>query len=727
MLDRSMRARPAAVLLSLFLAITASAADWPRGYDSALQRAKAEKKVILLHFRSACGICNRSVDKALIEAESHAPVTAFYDSFVRVRVNDGAIAGALEGLVAQDPPAPSMLIVDPNGLIVVPFQKVDNANEYLAFLNTAATAAPDILLASNLRASGKVADADHLLGAVLLRFNRFPEARDTFERAHAAYDRAGQHEQGELASIHADYVRCMMSDTEKNRGMSALLRATSSSSKEIAAAAWGCIGGIRKQEKDRWGAVRAFRKVLELVPGSGLAAGATAELEKLDDHPVAEKGTAATVTIVKPSRASITGRAQFSARVRGTASRVEFMLDDVRVQTVSAPQFQTRIDLGNVPRVHSIKAVAYDAAGNAIGEAVTMVNDRADSPRVTLVSPVAETVSGSVRVEADAQVPSGRTLKLVELFWNEARLAKFEQPPFRVEFEAPSSFGYFRAVATMDDGTTAEDTRVVNGGMSAGIDVHAIAFVATVVDRQGKRVTGLSPGDFVVRDEGQPVNAAIRESAEEPVTIGLVIDASGSMQTSMIGVIEMTAQFLDETVTPRDKVFIVGFAGSPWLLHPPSNDVASLKKSVLTLRASGSTAVVDGVAFGLQQFSGTTGKRALVVLTDGREGASSQTADAAIHLAKDTGIPVYGIVTSGQQIGNPLVNIANNTGGTMFFVPRRSDFIPMFDQIRDEVRGQYLISFIAAERGKVGEWRRLTVEVPNRDAKVRSVSGYFAR
>jgi len=115
------------------------------------------------------------------------------------------------------------------------------------------------------------------------------------------------------------------------------------------------------------------------------------------------------------------------------------------------------------------------------------------------------------------------------------------------------------------------------------------------------------------------------------------------------------------------------------------------------------------------------------VLTDGREGASTQTQDAAIHLAKDTGIPVYGIVTGGQTFGNPLVNIAIATGGTMFFAPRRNEFVPMFEQVRDEVRGQYLISFVAQDHGKPGEWRKLTVEVPGRDAKVRTVSGYFAR
>ena len=726
-----MVARPVAVLLSLFFTVIASAAQWPEGYDAALQRASAEQKVLLVHFRSSCGICNRSADRALNDAEKHAPITASYEPFVRVRVKDGAVVGAMEGLIAQNPPSPAILVVDPSGTVIVPFQRLDNENDYLGFLTAAASSSKNILQAAALRTAGRIADADHLTAVVLLSFGRLPQARDRFEQASARYERDGNHERAELASIHADYVRCLTgSGTEKNRGMSALLRATSSASKENAADAWICIGGVRKLEGDRHGAIRAFRKVLELThPGSNLATGARAELAKLDDHPEADKAAAtASVTILKPSRASITGRAQFSAVVNGNASRVEFLLDDVRVQTVTAAPFQTRIDVGKVPRLHTIKAIAYDPSGKAIGEAVATVNDRADSPRVSLISPVADEVSGIVAVEADAQVPAERTLKSVELFWNDARLAHFDKPPFRVDFEAPKSFGYFRAVATLDDGTQAEDARVVNArGMSAEVDVHAIAFIATVVDRDGKHVTGLTPADFVIRDEGQPVTATVRESVDEPVTIGLVIDVSGSMKSSLLSVMEMATQFLDVTVTPRDKVFIVAFDAQPWVLHPPSSDIASLKKAVLSLSPGGTTATVDGVAFGLQQFSGVTGKRAIVVITDGREGASSQSAEAAIHLAKDTGIPVYGVVTRGQSLGNPLVNIAAATGGTMFFAPRKNDLVPMFQQIRGEVSGQYLISFIAQDRGKPGEWRRLTVEVAGKDAKVRTVSGYFAR
>src|SRR6185369_15189104 len=102
-------------------------------------------------------------------------------------------------------------------------------------------------------------------------------------------------------------------------------------------------------------------------------------------------------------------------------------------------------------------------------------------------------------------------------------------------------------------------------------------------------------------------------------------------------------------VTPHDKVFLVGFDSSPWLMHAPSSDVGDLKKSVMAIRPRGTTAVVDGVAFGLQQFTGVAGKKALVVITDGFEDVSTQSGEAAIHLAKDSGIPVYGIVTWGQR------------------------------------------------------------------------------
>jgi hypothetical protein len=107
-----------------------------RGYGAALARAKSEKKVLLVHVRSSCGICNRSMEKALAEAETHAPITALYESFVRVRVNEGVFAAA---------PSPSMLIVDPGGTIVLSFRRVDDANQYLHLLTGAVAQTPNIV------------------------------------------------------------------------------------------------------------------------------------------------------------------------------------------------------------------------------------------------------------------------------------------------------------------------------------------------------------------------------------------------------------------------------------------------------------------------------------------------------------------------------------------------------------------------------------------------------
>src|SRR5213075_996923 len=167
-----------ALVLSLFLTVTASAAQWPADYDAALAKARAEKRVLLVYFRSSCGICNKPTDSALKEAETHEPITAMYESFVRVRVNDGAVVGELAKLIAQDPPAPSLLFVDPGGTIARVFRKVDNANTYLSALTVAAENTQNIVNIAALRGAGKRAEADHLHGVVLLHLNALPEARD---------------------------------------------------------------------------------------------------------------------------------------------------------------------------------------------------------------------------------------------------------------------------------------------------------------------------------------------------------------------------------------------------------------------------------------------------------------------------------------------------------------------------------------------------------------------
>ncbi|MEA2571059.1 MAG: hypothetical protein QOI24_3060 [Acidobacteriota bacterium] len=105
-----------------------------------------------------------------------------------------------------------------------------------------------------------------------------------------------------------------------------------------------------------------------------------------------------------------------------------------------------------------------------------------------------------MNVEAVADVPDGRTLRTLDVFWKDRRLATLTAAPFRVPVELPPGFGYIRVVGTLDDGTVAEDTRVLSGDAAESVEVQGVVVPATVQDRHGNRMPNLTSSDFVVQE-----------------------------------------------------------------------------------------------------------------------------------------------------------------------------------------------------------------------------------
>jgi VWFA-related protein len=415
-------------------------------------------------------------------------------------------------------------------------------------------------------------------------------------------------------------------------------------------------------------------------------------------------------------------------------SRVEWFLDGRIARATAQPPFDALIDLGETPRLHKLSAIGYTADGIPAGRATTMINDRLEDLRVFLVSPATANVRGSVRVEADAYVPPGHELKGMEFFWNDRPIGAIAKPPYRTEFEAPPDFGYLRVVATLDNGTTAEDAQTFNaGGFGETVDVHQIAFPATVVDKQGNPVRGLRSADFDARDGGEKVDLTVREAQDEPATIGIAIDLSASMHRLLLPAMDIGARIINSVAAPKDQTFLVTFDERPRLLQSLTTDRSLLQTRLFDAHAFGGTALADALAFTIQQFTGTTSRRALILITDGNEGQSTQAAGACIEMAKESGVPIYVIVPresteteDGRIFRRVLLEMAEASGGLVFLRPDAGDLDSMVNRIASEIRAQYLLSF-AGRGGSPGTWRRLRIAVPGKPVTVRAISGYTVR
>jgi Ca-activated chloride channel family protein len=357
--------------------------------------------------------------------------------------------------------------------------------------------------------------------------------------------------------------------------------------------------------------------------------------------------------------------------------------------------------------------------------------------RVRVVPPAGEKLAGPVDVEADVRVPAGRKLERVEFFWNDQLAATLYKAPFRhrifVPRERPS--GYLRVEARLEDGSVAEDALTVNAsGLGERVDVRLRELFVVVTDSSGRPVRGLSKSAFRVRQGGRPQEIASFENAGElPLTLALAIDSSASMFLKLEYVREAVSSLLAGGLAQRDRALLVDFDTQPRLVSPVTRDFVSVSSALRSLTPDGSTALWEGIAFSLGQLQGLSGRKALVIYSDGIEEGSSISYREILRLAREVKTPIYLIVSNpraargddesffASSISERLGRIAEGTGGRLFFVLPDQDLTGVYEQILSELRSQYVLTFYPQETA--GSARRdVKVEVEGRGLTARTMT-----
>jgi Ca-activated chloride channel family protein len=413
---------------------------------------------------------------------------------------------------------------------------------------------------------------------------------------------------------------------------------------------------------------------------------------------------------------------------------VEFFLDGTKVMTKRSPPFALDLNLGEVPQVHRIRAVALDAKGQFVAGDELVVNSGGGDFRVRIVSPrVAMRLSGKTRVQLAVTTPEGKKLDKIELFLNDTRVATLFGPPYvqTVELPAEAKLAYLRAVATLADPEQApvEDAVVINTPQSMEeVTVHLVE-LPTTVTRDNRPVTDLPQSAFTVLDDGKPVKLARFEHVTNlPLSIGIAIDTSTSMQPRLTAAQKAGAEFLSRVMRKGDKAFLLAFDVQPQVMQRWTTNLSELSAGLAKLRTDESTALYDAIVYSLYNFAGTSGQKALIVITDGRDTSSKFSFDQALEYAKRAAVPIYGI---GIGIGATEVDVrykfgkfCSETGGNVYYIDQVTDLGRIYDDIQNELRSQYLLGFYPPEGVKPGSnWRPVTVVVGN--ARVKTIRGYY--
>jgi len=426
--------------------------------------------------------------------------------------------------------------------------------------------------------------------------------------------------------------------------------------------------------------------------------------------------SAGLIVLLPPKDRPARGRTEVDTMVTSELVRsAVFYLDGKEVATDERPPFSATLDLGDAVVPHTVRVVARDRSGVPLGEHEITINRRSAPFDVAITGvhlvhshrPAALPGSGDFfQLEARVEVPPAKTLDRVEVYENDELITTLREPPWTARIPAskggePDPSAYVRVLAVLADGTSLEDVRLLSAGTpSERVEVNLVQLFAVVTNPDGAAVEGLGPEDFRVTVNGERRQVERFQVADDvPLTLGLLIDTSGSMDTLMIDAKQAAGRFLLQTLIQGDQAFLVDFADRPKLLQPPTGDTSALLGSFSRLLAGGATALYDAIVYSVAQIQETAGRRALVLVTDGFDEGSRFTTRRAIHDARRLAVPIYVISLAGlyNERGSvrraDLEAITEHTGGRVYYIHDKAELTAAYDEINRELRSQYVLAF----------------------------------
>jgi len=441
-----------------------------------------------------------------------------------------------------------------------------------------------------------------------------------------------------------------------------------------------------------------------------------------------------TLVLLPPAADVVFGLFRAEAIVAGERiRRVAFFVDGKQQLSRGAPPWNAELRLPSIPAETIVRAEGYDAKGKLVAADEILLNEPQGEPRVKLLSPPrGKRPTGRVTARAAVVEPEGREVAQVVFKLNDEVLATLEQPPWETVFQAPAGDGvtYLTVTATYTDGTSVEDYRILGSSdFLEEIQVDLVEVFATVLDRSGNPVDGLGAADFTLLDNGRRQRIEKFELVRDlPLTIGLVLDTSGSMRESIGEAKRAATGFLRAVMTPKDRGFAVGFSERPVLLMPLTADPGALEVAFRDLPAYGNTALHDALVYSLYQFRGIRGRKAMVLLSDGDDTTSLVAFQDALTYAQRSGVAIYtiGLDVGAGSLGirHKLQELAEETGGRVFYIDKAIELAGVYEQIERELRSQYLLAFSPDPPAAEGERHTLDVKVAGSGLKARAARGY---
>jgi VWFA-related protein len=268
-------------------------------------------------------------------------------------------------------------------------------------------------------------------------------------------------------------------------------------------------------------------------------------------------------------------------------------------------------------------------------------------------------------------------------------------------------------------------------------DSRLVVLHASVVDRKGKLLTDLPENAFKVYENGAEQNIKIFRREDVPVSIGMVIDNSGSMRDKR-GKVERASLDLVKASNPQDEVFIVNFNDEAYLDVEFTNDMHLMEQGIARIDSRGGTALRDSISMSIDYLKekGKKDKKVLLVITDGNDTASNDrdTLEKLVDKAEKSEVLIFavGLLSDeepheAKKAKRVLDALTRNSGGVAYYPKELTEVDEIALRVAHEIRNQYIIAYTPANPALDGTFRQIHVTVKGPGAPtVRTRTGYYA-
>lgn len=264
------------------------------------------------------------------------------------------------------------------------------------------------------------------------------------------------------------------------------------------------------------------------------------------------------------------------------------------------------------------------------------------------------------------------------------------------------------------------------------IDVPTVLVRVTVTDPLNRYVVGLESEHFRVFEGRVEQTISHFSNDKSPISVGIVLDTSGSMGDNILSARTSVARFLEQG-DPADEYFLVGFNERSRLIQDFTSHADTVRNESTVASPRGRTALYDAIYLALEKMKeARNDKKAIIVITDGEDNTSRYTFRELRDFVKESDTQIYVIgEKSDLGYGRGIINeIVRLTGGRAFFPHNFKQLDYFVDLIHTELRNQYVLGYIPSNRDFAGEWRKLNVRLDPPEGlpklNIRAREGYFA-